>query len=756
MRAGWGGRRLAEAIPLTPNPSPTRGEGSSASGSHLHLFGVRVNNLKGFDLSLPLGKLIVVTGVSGSGKSSLAYDVIYAEGQRRFAETFPPNIRRHLPQFERPNIDRAENVPVAVAVGQFESLGSKRTTVAESAGLLDLLRPLLAYWSDAVCPNCNTPIFHATPTRLAQHLQENQRGQAVSLGFPVPEGFDSDQAKSFVASGFIRAEIDGTVVRLGEAPVLSDWNSAFILIDRLTLDGSDSQTKRIIDALDIARRFGGRIAVKSSDGWKVFEDALICPSCGLTLPPPTPAYFHTRNPASQCPECKGSGVVRGIDLSLFIPDRSRSLREGAVAPLAEAANAELRREFLKQAKSAGLDIDIAIADFDAERLTQLERGSEESGFIGLAGIAERLGDAKKRNPLSKYEAENDCPACRGSGLGPGPLAFRFAGWNFAGWLRSTLTEALNQAKDFSATTSNPLLERLISRLQSLIAVGLGYLQADRTATSLSSGEARRVALAAALGGELSETLFVLDEPTAGLHPKDSKALLGAIRGLVRDGNTAVVVEHDLEFARNADWIVELGPGAGSSGGRIVFEGAPDDLNEHEESLTASYLRLDKRPWRDRTPRKPSSWMLLRGARARNLKNIDVRFPLGVLTAVTGVSGAGKSSLVMETLLPAVRRALGETDVGVQTWTALEGASSFGETAAMSSSTDGRSSTGNCCTYLKFFDEVRALFAETLDAKTSGLSMRDFSFNTAGGGRCERCSGAQVIWRSICSSCRRAR
>jgi len=294
-----------------------------------------------------------------------------------------------------------------------------------------------------------------------------------------------------------------------------------------------------------------------------------------------------------------------------------------------------------------------------------------------------------------------------------------------------------------ATPPNPLTERLLSRLEALASVGLGYLEGGRAAASLSSGEARRVALAAALGGELSETLFVLDEPTAGLHPTDSKALFATVRGLVRDSNTALVVEHDMEFTRNADWNVELGPGAGSAGGRVVFEGTPTELEENEESLTASYLRLDERPWMSRTPRQPSGWMTLRGAKARNLKQIDVKFPLGVLTAVMGVSGAGKSSLVMESLLPAVRRALGESDVGAPTWSTLEGASSLGEVAAMSSSMEGRSSVGNCCTYLKFWDDVRALFAETLDAKTSGLTAREFSFNT-GGGRCERCGGAGYL------------
>jgi excinuclease ABC subunit A len=712
----------------------------TTSADDLRLFGVRANNLKGFDLSLPLGKLIVVTGVSGSGKSSLVYDVIYAEGQRRFAETFPPSVRQHLPQFDRPNIDRAENVPAAVAVGQFEALGSKRTTVAEAAGLLDLLRPLLAYWSDVVCANCDAPIFHATPARLAERLRENETGQSVAFGFPAPEGFDDGLARSMVAAGFIRAEIDGVMVRLGETTLPKERKTAFVLVDRLTLDGSESQAKRIIDALDTAKRYGGRIGVKLREGWKVFEDALVCPSCGLTLPSPTPATFHPRNPTSQCDECKGSGVVRGLDLSLFIPDRSRSLREGAVAPLAEPANADLRREFLKQAKAAGLDIDAAIADLSPDQFALLERGSTAHEFLGLAGAAERLGGSKKRGALSKYEAERDCTACGGSGLGPGPLAFRFLDWTFADWMRSTITKGRDHLTLGRAVRQNPLAKRLAGRLEALVNVGLGYLEANRLATRLSSGEARRVALAAAIGGDLSETLFVLDEPTAGLHPQDSKSLFAAIRGLVRDGNTALVVEHDLELACNADWVIELGPGAGSAGGRVVFEGDPAALEENEESVAAAYMRFDDAPWIARTPRKPSGWMTLRGATAQNLKSIDVRIPLGVLTAVMGVSGAGKSSLIMECLLPAMRRALGDTAIGVQTWTALEGASGFGEAAAMSSRTDGRSATGNCCTYLKFWDDVRSLFAETLDATSSGLTARDFSFNT-GGGRCERCDGA---------------
>jgi excinuclease ABC subunit A len=290
---------------------------------------------------------------------------------------------------------------------------------------------------------------------------------------------------------------------------------------------------------------------------------------------------------------------------------------------------------------------------------------------------------------------------------------------------------------------SPLRERLAARLDSLVRVGLGHLQPSRRLETLSTGEARRVSLAAALGGKLAETLFVLDEPTAGLHPVDSEKLLSIVKELVQDGNTAVVVEHDLEFARQADWVLELGPGAGSAGGSVIFEGTPAELEDDEENLTSTYIRLDEQPWTTRKPRKPSGWMTLKGASARNLKNLDVKFPLGLLTAVMGVSGAGKSALVMESLLPALRRNLGETDVGVQRWKSLEGAGEFGEAAAMSSETAGRSSVGNCCTYLKFFDEVRAMFADTLDAKTSGFGVREFSFNAAGG-RCERCSGAGFL------------
>jgi excinuclease ABC subunit A len=412
-----------------------------ATNSQLTLHGVRVNNLKNFDLSLPLGKLIVVTGVSGSGKSSLAYDVIYAEGQRRFAETFPPNVRQHLPQFDRPDIDRAENIPVAIAVGQFDSAGSKKATVAEAAGLLDLLRPLLAYWSDAVCPNCKTEIFHATPQRLSQHLAEHHRGEAVSIGFPAPPGFDAETAKSFVASGFIRAEFDGVIIRLVDSQVPWEAKSAFILVDRLTLDASEAQTKRLIDAFDLAKRFGVRMAVKLADGWRVFENALVCPSCGLTMPPPMPAFFHRKNPASQCQECEGAGAVSRIDLGLLIPDRSRSLREGAVAPLAEETNADLRREFLKGAKAAGLDIDSAIAGFSAYHAAMLQQGDPPSGFLGLDGVVSRLRSAGRRNPLVKYESEFECEACRGSGLGPGPLAFQFEGRTYAEWLSGAIDQS---------------------------------------------------------------------------------------------------------------------------------------------------------------------------------------------------------------------------------------------------------------------------------------------------------------------------
>lgn len=619
----------------------------------IELFNVRVHNLRGIDVAIPLGRFVAVTGVSGSGKSSLAFDTLAAEGQRRYIETFSAYARQFLPRLAKPAVDRVENIPPAVAVAQAAAAGAGSSTAAAAAGLLDYLRIVYARAGVIECPRCRLPVIPATPEGVADRLTRFPAETPVIVAFRVRADTGADLAQAlrdFQAEGFMRIAVGDALVRLDEPlPAVPPDQPVRVVIDRVKTGAA--LPPRLIESVENAFARTGEVHLRVGDHWEVHSARRVCSRCAEVFPDPAPALFRRSNPESACPTCAGKGTL-----------------DAGATP---------------------------------------------------------------------------CPDCGGAGLRPQVLAYKWNGQDLAEFARQTMAAALDVVSAPAASTPRiePALDALRRRLGFLVHVGLGYLTLDRTVGTLSTGEERRLALVGAFSTGLARTLFVLDEPTAGLHPRDTQRLIEALHQLRNRGNTVVVVEHDLEVIAAADHVLELGPGAGADGGQVVFAGPPAQLRRAEGSATAKAFA---RPVLVKVQPRPARGTLrLHGARRNNLKNLDVSIPLGCLVGIAGVSGAGKSSLVVETLVPAVQAALGEKPALVPQCDRLDGAQQLDEVVLVDANAVGRSPRGNPATYLKIFDEIRSSFADTLEARTRGIGSADFSFNLAGG-RCERCQGAGVL------------
>ena len=708
---------------------------------------MHVHNLKGFDLDIPLGKLVVITGVSGSGKSSLAFDTLYAEGQRRYIESFPAYARQYLPKFAKPAVDRIENIPPAIAIGQDKSVASSRATLAGAVGLLEYLRLLFARSARTVCPDCEIDVTRASPESVAEEIGTLAPETPITVAFPVFLGAETDMdefAQGLREQGFLRVEVEGEIHRISNEliPRPKEGSPVRVLIDRLT--AGRATEARFIEALESAFERGeGSVHSRVGEEWRTYTDRLVCDRCGRAFPAPEPALFHWSNPQAACADCRGSGARPEYDPRKVFPDPRRTVRQKGVAPLATPGHKAEFERLLELAPTLDLPIDLPIERFDDEQRDRLWSGAPDAGFDGILGFFGRVERSRHKATtrifLNRFRRYVPCETCRGKRLTPEVLAHRFAGMDFA----ELLCLDVESASKFFAEpkiddqAARPALEQIRRRLEYLGRVGLGYLTLDRPAKTLSIGEAKRAAMTAVFGAGLARTLYVLDEPTTGLHPRDIDRIIDALRDLRDAGNTVVVVEHSIEVLQAADHVIDLGPGAGSQGGRLVYAGPPDGLAEIEDSVTAEFL--DPTASIRRVARKPRGFLRLEGACQRHLRRLDVSFPLGCLCVVAGVSGAGKSTLVIDTLYPAVARALGDESASPGPFATLRGADRLDEVALVDGSLVGRSTRSNPATYIKIFDEIRRLFAETLEARTNGLTASDFSFNVAGG-RCEQCEG----------------
>ena len=747
---------------------------------------VEVHNLKGIDLDLPRGRLIVFCGLSGSGKSSLAFDTLYAEGQRRYIESFSAYTRQFLERLEKPQAEKIEGLPPSIAVAAKSSSRSTRSTVGTVTEANDYLRLLFAKIGHLFCTGCGREVLRDSPQSVAEALAKVPAGRRFMIAVPqnLPEA--ADAAKSLAEKltalredGFTRIILsDRTVNLAGEfAPTETDvQQKAFdIVVDRLKT--GDVASQRVRDSLETAFATGAGRAVlyvehAASDGeaatdpiaalggkstvidgapWRRigYVNRLACEDCGLTFPEPEPRLFSFNSPLGACPECEGFGNVIDIDMELVVPDPQKSLKEGAIAPWNTPAYAHELKELLALAKDYDLPVEIPFKKLTPEQVRLVVDGVPERNFGGLKGFFAWLEKKKYKMHirvfLSRWRSYRECPTCHGARLRPEPLAWRIDGKNIAEITALKTAEAVAffrdlKLSDYDASVGRTMLEQVQSRIGYLEQVGLGYLTLDRTIRTLSGGEMQRVTLTSTLGSGLVNMLYVLDEPSVGLHPQDTDRLVSAVKRLRDRGNSVVVVEHDEAMIRAADQVVEIGPGAGRNGGKVVFQGTPQEMEATVGNMTGDFLAGRRGASTPNIRRKAEhGWVRLAGARGNNLQNITVEFPLGVLCVVTGVSGAGKSTLVQDTLYPALCRRMHIEAPRPLDFDDVFGDGQIDDVVLVDQSPIGRSPRSNPVTYVKAFDEIRAVFAETMEARTRNYTAGYFSFNVAGG-RCERCEG----------------
>lgn len=764
----------------------------------IELRGVRVHNLQNIDLDLPLQRLIVLTGVSGSGKSSLAFDTLAAEGQRRYIESFSTYARRFLDRLERPDADRIDQIPPAIAIRQKAGSQSRRSTVATATEIYDSLRLLYAKLGRIVCPECRLEVRCDSPASVQTALGRLAPGTRLMVCFALPpETSLAEAVSSLVEEGFRRVIVQGTTrdvqelaseaagaANAGESPFL-------VVVDRLT--AGSSSPERLADTLELAfdRGHGGCIVLAENRvvrdpvahpengslpqpsellqvddrSWQVlrFDRRLLCPACAREFLSPEPRLFSFNSPLGACPQCRGFGSVPAISFAKVVPDPSKTLRDGAIAPWTTPAYRHELDELLALATDYKIPVDVPFRELETRHLDLIRKGVPERNFGGLQGFFAWLEKRRYKLSvsvfLSRWRDFETCAACAGKRLQPLALAVQVAGRNIAELCGNTVQDAVSifdrltaSLQTTEAALAAPVLPQIVARLRYLGDVGLEYLSLDRPLTTLSGGETQRVMLTAALGSNLVNTLYVLDEPSVGLHPRDTERLLTAILRLRDAGNTVAVVEHETAIMRRADRIVDIGPGAGKEGGRVVFEGTPAELAEFPESVTGPFLRGTASGAARQSRRQPTTWLELKGVQHHNLQGVDARFPLGVLCVVTGVSGSGKSSLVEETLYPALCQAFHQpSPAGLAgRYTSLSGTGlndtelndtgQIGGALLVDQTPIGKTPRSNPATYLKIFDTMRRLFAETAEAKVRDLSAGHFSFNTSTGGRCPSCQG----------------
>ena len=717
----------------------------------LRIQGARQNNLKNISLEIPHDRLTVVTGVSGSGKSSLAFDTLFAEGQWRYIESLSTYARMFLDRVDRPDVDKIEQIRPAVALEQKNPVRTARSTVGTATEISDYLRLLFAKVGRVHCPSCGAPAASHSPESIVNALLAEHGGARAMITFrlAVPAGLPPAELwANLTRRGFARVRVGGDVLDLA-APPPADFGegaSISVILDRVVLD--PAQRGRITESVETAlREGGGQLAVEVVGGpVREFNEDVRCSGCGVRLDRPQPLLFSFNHPLGACPECKGFGNVLKYDEALVVPDRTRSLAEGAVEPWTHPSGRWYQRELMKAARRRGLDTTTPWEKLpeDARELVYTGDGS----FPGIQGFFEEIESYRYklhvRVFLSRYRSQSVCRTCHGARLKPAALAVRVAGLNIAEFTALTIDSAARLLGDLGLSAweqvvAREILRQLNAKLSFLLRVGLGYLTLSRQTRTLSGGEAQRINLANQLGSQLVGALYVLDEPSIGLHARDTARLAELCHELAEAGNTVVVVEHDREFIGAADHIVELGPGSGERGGEIVFNGPQAEFRRATHSLTARYVTgresIPVPPFR-RTGRRS---LTLVGAHQHNLKHVTFRVPLHTLTAVSGVSGSGKSTLVHDTLYRAVARAFKTDFASPGAYDALIGIEYLKGVRLIDQEPIGRTPRSNPVTYVKAFDEIRKLFAALPRAKALGLDSGAFSFNVQGG-RCESCQG----------------
>jgi excinuclease ABC subunit A len=752
--------------------------------------GARTHNLKNVDLTLPTRSLIVMTGVSGSGKSSLAFDTIYAEGQRRYVESLSAYARQFLERMEKPDIDSIEGICPAIAIRQKNSIRNPRSTVGTTTEIHDYLRLLYARVGRTYCRNCGRQVIRETAEVVARQLGALPEGTRLLLGFDMPvltappinreQAADDEEATAAESSGgddapgpqpdlpdlvdpvaealaalrrkgFGRLYVDGQTVTLEDVDVstLTDRSTLQVIVDRVKVDGD--LRARLTDSIETAYTEGGgaAFAIETPSG-RVhrFSERFECRACGIPYELPQPRLFSFNNPFGACPVCHGFGNIIELDMNLVVPDASKSIAENAIEPWSKPHYRAQLADLKRAAKPRGIRLDVPWADLTDDEKRFVTEG-DGGGFEGVKGFFRWLERKKYkvhvRVFLSRYRGYLTCPDCGGARLRREARDVQVNGRTIDAVCGLTVRDVEHFFEELTlsekeAAIADKVLREIRKRLGFLRDVGLDYLTLDRLSSTLSGGESQRINLATSLGSALVDTLYVLDEPSIGLHSRDNERLIRILRQLRDQGNTVLVVEHDADMIRVADTIVDMGLGAGEQGGRVIFSGTLPELLQEPRSLTAKYLRDELAIPVPATRRKPTNQKLrVLGASEHNLKDVDVEIPLGLLTAVTGVSGSGKSTLVHDVIYAALKKAKSDWDRPVGAHRRLEGAEFVTDVVLVDQNPIGRTPRSNPVTYLKAFDPIRELFAQTKDARSRGLTASHFSFNVPGG-RCEACEG----------------
>jgi len=707
------------------------------------LRGVKVHNLKGIDLDVPLNKLIVVTGVSGSGKSSLAFDTLYAEGQRRYIESLSSYARQFLERMDKPDADTIEGIPPAIAIQQKGAAKNPRSTVATVTEIFDFLRVLFARIGTVHCLQCGRPVLRDTIDGMIVELAALPRGTRALVTFSWPR---EKNLASLKKDGFTRAVAAGAVVDIDAAAKRTV--PLDILVDRITL-GIDER-ERLADSLEMGLKKGeGRVLVRTvlgpDEGGREFpfSEKLECKTCRLPADDPYPNLFSFNSPHGACPECHGFGDLAVVDEDKVIPDTSKTLEQGAVEPWTKPLSKGMQKELLAEARRRRIPANVPFRDLKKEHQRFVLEGGD--GYYGVKGFFDWLQSKKYkvqvRVLLSRYRKYVACPACAKTRLNARALSVRIKGLNIGEVVRMTVGEASAffgslELEPFERQVADKLVQEIRGRLKFLLEVGLDYIALDRMTFTLSGGEAQRINLAAALSASLVGTLFVLDEPSIGLHPRDNHRLVQILESLRDIGNTVVVVEHDPDIVRAAEHVIDMGPRAGEAGGEVVFDGPWPAFIRSKDSLTSQYIRGEKEIPVPAARRSSKSCLEIRDAHKHNLKHIDVRIPLGVFTCVTGVSGSGKSTLLRDVLYQGFE---GVSDNG---FGEIRGRDKVNKIIMVDQSPLSASPRSIPATYTKAMDGIRDLFSQTREAKLLGFRPGYFSFNTAGG-RCEDCKGAGI-------------
>ncbi|QHN07308.1 excinuclease ABC subunit UvrA [Methanothermobacter sp. THM-2] len=741
--------------------------------------GAREHNLQNIDLELPRDKFIVITGISGSGKSSLAFDTIYAEGQRRYVESLSAYARQFLGQMKKPEVDYIEGLSPAISIDQKTTRVNPRSTVGTITEIYDYLRLLFARIGKPHCYLCGREIEQQTSTQIVDRIMEDDEGTRIIILAPVVRDRKGEHQRVFERlreQGFVRVRVDGEIRDLDEEFNLdrNRKHSVDVVVDRLAVRKDTEFRKRLADSVETALEMGEgtlRVIYHDTGDERIYSEHFACPDCGINFEEISPRMFSFNSPHGACPECNGLGSKLEIDPDLVVPYPERSINEGAIVPWSRSGKRDnYYHQMLRAvAEHYGFSLDTPFGELDEEHRRAILYGTDEKiqfvfqrknrtyrvnrRFEGVIPRMERIYMETKSNYMrtymGKFMSNHACPVCKGSRLRPESLSVTVGGKSIHDVVEMSVSEAHSFFEGLELTgreeyIAREILKEIRERLRFLIDVGLDYLTLSRSSGTLSGGEAQRIRLATQIGSGLVGVLYILDEPSIGLHQRDNMRLIETLKRLRDLGNTLIVVEHDEETILSADHVVDIGPGAGEHGGHVVAEGTPREIMEDPASLTGAYLSgRETIPVPKFRRGHSGKYLTVRGARANNLKDIDVRIPLGVFTCVTGVSGSGKSTLVNEILYRGVYERLHHKHMNAGEHTDIEGLEHIDKVVMIDQSPIGRTPRSNPATYTGVFTHIRELFAQTPEAKKRGYRPGRFSFNVKGG-RCEACSGDGII------------